>query len=64
MSHQVELEELMKFANEEKVMFASSSKENKKLFITLRGSYEVWHNGKRVWETMQPFIAVEKYNEI
>lgn len=62
--HTVELEELRKWQSEEKIIFASSSKEDKFLYATLRGSYEVWHKKEKVLETMQPFTAVEKYNLI
>ena len=62
--HEINLEELIDFQTNEKVLYASSSKENKQLYITLCGSYEVWHNKEIVLETMQPFVAVEKYNEI
>jgi hypothetical protein len=41
-----------------------TSKENKQLYCTLRGSYEVWQNNELVMETMQPFKAVEKYNNL
>lgn len=44
--------------------YTSSAKDNKSLLCNLRGSYEVWHNGVLVLETMQPFTAVEKYNSI
>lgn len=62
--HTVTIEELFKYQQEEKVIFASSTKESKILYITLRGSYEIWHNKELVKETMQPFIAVEFYNSI
>lgn len=62
--HTVDLNALISWQSEEKVLFASSTKENKKLYLTLRGSYEVWHKEERVLETMQPYRAVEKYNSI
>jgi len=63
-THTIELSELFEFQQEQKVTFASSSKENKQLYCTLRGSYEVWHKGVMVKETIQPFVAVETYNNI
>jgi len=63
-THTIDLNELREWQSEEKVIFASSTKENKQLYCTLRGSYEVWHKKERVLETMQPFRAVEKYNSI
>ena len=64
MRHQIDIEELSEWQQEQKVLFASSSKEQKRLYVTLRGSYEVYHKGEKVLETMQPFLAVEKYNEL
>jgi hypothetical protein len=62
--HTIDLEELREWQSESKILFANSTKENKQLYCTLRGSYEVWHNKEKVLETMQPFTAVEKYNSI
>lgn len=63
-THTVDLEALREWQSEEKVLFASSTKENKQLYCTLRGSYEVWHKKEKVLETMQALTAVEKYNSI
>jgi hypothetical protein len=63
-THKVAVDELSKWQSEEKMMFASSSQEDKQLYATLRGSYEVWHKGRLVKETIQPFSAVESYNSI
>lgn len=63
-SHKIELEDLREFMLENQVLFASSSKEPKRLYINLRGSFEVWHNKEIVMETMQASDAVNKYNEI
>mgnify|MGYP003408884806 CR=1 FL=1 len=63
-THTIDQEALREWQQEEKVIFASSTKEDKQLYCTLRGSYEVWHKKERVLETMQPFRAVEKYNSI
>jgi hypothetical protein len=63
---EINLNDLQKWQQEEKVLFAyvMTSKENKQLYCTLRGSYEVWQNNELVMETMQPFKAVEKYNNL
>lgn len=63
-THTIDLEALTEWQSKEKVIFASSTKEDKQLYCTLRGSYEVWHKKEKVLETMQPFTAVEKYNSI
>lgn len=64
MKHQIDIEGLIEWQQEQKVLFASSSKEQKQLYCTLRGSYEIYHKKEKVLETMQPFTAVEKYNEL
>lgn len=63
-THTIDLRELQDFQSKEKVLFASSSKEQKKLYCTLRGSYEIWQYGVLVLETMQPNSAIEKYNSL
>lgn len=63
-THTVDLRELQDFQTKEKVLFASSSREQKKLYCTLRGGYEVWQFGVLVLETMQPYSAIEKYNSL
>ena len=62
--HTIDLGDLIKFVCEEKLLFAKSSREQKELYSTLVGSYEVWHKGVKVLETFQPFVATEKYNEL
>ena len=64
MKHEINVDELIKFQNRELILFAKSSRENKALYATLRGSYEVWHKGKRLLQTTTPAIAVNKYNSI
>jgi len=49
--HEVKIEDLQNFKTEGKMIFASSSKEPKQLYCTLRGSYEVWYKHERVLET-------------
>lgn len=63
-THMINQESLREWQQEEKVIFARCSKEDKQLYCTLRGSYEVWHRKEKVLETMHPFIAAEKYNLI
>ena len=62
MRHTIDLNELLEFQREEGVLFASSSKEHKKLYIELRGSYTVYVNKQLVLETMQSKVAIDKYN--
>lgn len=63
-THEIDLEGLKQWQKEEKVCFASSTRENKKIFCTLRGTYEVWHKKEKVLETLYPTKAVEMYNSI
>lgn len=63
-THKIDLEGLIDWRTEEKVLFASSSRENKKLFCTLRGVYEVYHKKEKVLETFEAIKAVEMYNSI
>jgi hypothetical protein len=62
--HTIELASLVEWQSEAKQLFASSTKGNKQIYATLRGSYEVWQNGVKILETMHTLTAVEKYNEL
>lgn len=62
--HEVSVEALQAWKDETKVLFASSSRENKKLYATLDGGFEIHHNGEKVYGCIQPFAAVEAYNKI
>ena len=65
MSHQIELKEIQKWMDSNPMKeIASSTKDNKILYATFKGSFEVHKNGKVVHATMQPFSAVEHYNSI
>ena len=55
---------LQLFIDNEDMTYASSERECKKLVCTLRGGLKVLVGHKVVWEGMQPFAAVEKYNSI
>ncbi len=63
-NNEITIEELRDWASMHTVLYAVDTKSDKKLYCTLRGSYEVWHKGEKILETMQPFTAVEKYNSI
>ena len=62
--HTITTKDLRDWQQSEKVIFASSTKEDKKLYCTLTGCFEVWHGKERVLETIQVFDAVMKYNSI
>lgn len=63
-THTIEVNDLNDWQQKEKVLFASSTYENKQLYATLRGSFEVWHNNVKIFETILPFFAVNRYNSI
>ena len=66
MRHEVKYEDLQEWIDDSQLlMFASSSASGgKKLYATLRGSFEVHSKGVMVWQGMQPFRAVQEYNKI
>ena len=66
MKQEIELSEFQQWIeNAPEVTYASSfGKINKKLTATIFGGFKVYHNDKCVHEGMQPFSAVEAYNNI
>jgi hypothetical protein len=66
----IQLEDLQEFIVNQKVLFSKTS--TKKLECTLYGNIEIWTkdtgsnwlSAKKVWEGMQPFSAIEFYNEL
>ncbi len=59
----IELSDFQKFLAEEDVVYARSSRENKSLVCSLNGTLTVIVAGKIAYQGMQPFPAVEAYNE-
>ena len=62
--HQIDIEGLTAWMAETKVMFASSTKERKRLYCDLHGNFIVEHGGKEVWIGIYESDAVEVYNNI
>ena len=62
--HVVTLEEFQDWYAKEDVLFASSSRENKRLVCSLNGNIKVLVASEVVWQGTQPFSAIEAYNEI
>ena len=60
----IDISELLEFKNSYKIPYASSSIENKQLFITLNGEYEVCHYGKVIYVSNVVKDAVNYYNGI
>lgn len=64
MGHQIKLDDLTCWKNETLVLFASSGEDQKRLYSNLHGGYELHHKGKKIWEGIQSYSAIEKYNKI
>lgn len=62
--HEIELEPLQEWINSNEIVYASSSRENKRLVFTMNGYFKLIVTGKVVWQGTQPYSAVERYNEI
>ena len=62
--HEVTLTEFQDWHSKEEVLFASSSRENKRLYCSLNGNIKILVAGEVVWQGIQPFSAVEAYNAI
>lgn len=65
MKHEIDIQSLLEWRKEAKVMFASASgTTNKQIYCTCKGYYEVWHNKLIVLVTDEEWRAVETYNSI
>lgn len=62
--HEISVGELQDWLTKEEVVFASSSRERKRLVCSLNGGMKVLVAGQIVWQGIQPFSAVEAYNAI
>lgn len=64
MGHQIKLKDLQEWLEDEpKILFASSTKDDKKLYM-ISGGFVVHKNGDVVHRCIQPFSAVEAYNNL
>ena len=52
--------ELLEFKANEKMLYAKDG--NRAMYINLHGNFEVWINDEKAFEHMQPFPAVEYFN--
>lgn len=62
--HTVDISELSKWRSEEWVVFASSSRERKRIECNLYGGMRVTVAGQVIFEHNQAFSIVEVYNSI
>ena len=60
--HTVSLEDLQEWKQEAKIMFASSSREPKRLYCKLNGTFQLEYRNQIIWEGTEPHNAVEAYN--
>ena len=60
----LKLNDFNDWLNEKTTMYAMCSISNKELRVTFKGAYQIFHKGEKIFECMQPFTAIEKYNEI
>jgi hypothetical protein len=58
----IKLEEFQQFLSEEEVLYASSARENKRLYVALNGNIRVMAHGRTIYKGVQPYPAVEAYN--
>jgi len=67
--HEIDVKDLIDWKEDiekSRMLFAShiGMGQNKKLYATLSGGFQVEHHGEIVFVCMQPFQAVEKYNSL
>lgn len=63
-SHQIDFEGLVSWCNEQRILFAMSTREKKRLLVTLRGGFVLTVDDKEVWSGKDPLVAVQKYNDV
>ena len=62
--HDIDVEGLMGWLHENDVMYASSSRERKRLTSNMYGMLTVSVAGKTIWTGKSPVEAVEQFNAI
>lgn len=60
----IDLSELSEFREKTTVLFARCGIMRKELRLSLYGGYQVWKDGEKIFEHMQPYPAVEFFNSI
>lgn len=60
----LDLNEFSEWLNEGSAMYAKCSVSDKELRVTFNGGFQIFHKGEKVFECMQPYRAIEKYNEL
>jgi len=60
----LDLNEFQEWIATQTTMYAKCSVSDKELRVTFNGNFQIFHKGEKVYECMQPFTAIEKYNEL
>lgn len=58
----IQVNDLIEFKENEEVVFAYCSKTNRKMTISLNGNFKLYKNNELKYEVMQPYQAVELFN--
>lgn len=58
------LQPFQEWLNKQDITYAYDSKTDLRLAITLKGNMVISQNGEVKYQTLQPFNAIEKYNEL
>ena len=62
--HEIKFEDFQQWLGENEAEFASSTRERKRLIVKMNGGIKITVGGKTVWEGVQAYPAVKKYNSI
>lgn len=60
----LELDEFNQWLATGSTMYAKCSVSDKELRVTFKGGYQIFHKGEKIFECMQPFQAIDKYNNL
>lgn len=63
-THTIEIDDLINWVNENEAVFASSTKEDKRLSCTMNGIFIIRVKGEILFDTRSPRKAVDFYNRI
>lgn len=61
---ELDAKDLINYIGEQKVLYASCGYTGKKMYLTFAGGIEVWKDDKFIRGFIQPFPAVEFFNEL
>jgi hypothetical protein len=62
-TQQLEISDFQEWLISNEALYAAEGT-RKKLTVTMNGGYNIYHNGEIVYQCMQPYSAIEKYNSI